>query len=302
MSLVTVVVTYNASLWVEKCFGSLVNADIPDHYIIAVDNGSSDATCQILQTQFPAVELIRNTSNMGFGKANNIGLKKALDLNADCLLLNQDAWFATGELEKLVSKVDMLKSFTLLSPLHKNVSGDLDQNFQSYLKPKLTPHIISDALTNTLKEVYETSYVNAACWYIKYDTLKKVGGFNPLFFMYGEDDDYLNRLRYHHLQIGILPDVAVTHDRKVISYLNKTNAQLRMFYKHKYLAILSNPQLITVKALLRLFQNLYRDSKILLIKKRMFGIPLISFFKTILKLHLVIKYRKLSKHTGPAFL
>lgn len=72
-SVISIVITYNGEKWVDACFSSLTNAKLSNHTILAVDNGSTDRTIQILEDKFPSVKIIKNKSNLGFGKANNIG-------------------------------------------------------------------------------------------------------------------------------------------------------------------------------------------------------------------------------------
>ena len=54
--------------------------------------------------------------------------------------------------------------------------------------------------------------VNAAAWLIPKKTLEIVGGFSPLFFLYGEDDNYCQRVKFHNLKIGICPGSYIKHD------------------------------------------------------------------------------------------
>ena len=49
---------------------------------------------------------------------------------------------------------------------------------------------------------------------IPVSVLKKVGGFSPLFYHYGEDKDFVNRLTYHDYQVGYSPQVFGNHDRE----------------------------------------------------------------------------------------
>jgi N-acetylglucosaminyl-diphospho-decaprenol L-rhamnosyltransferase len=87
-----IVITYNGAKWVEGCFGSLMQSSVPLN-IIAVDNASSDNTVALIKNKFAGVALIESGTNLGFGKANNIGLKRAAEDNADFIfLLNQDAF------------------------------------------------------------------------------------------------------------------------------------------------------------------------------------------------------------------
>ena len=77
MKIYTIVVTYNGEKWVDKCFGSLQQSNIPVH-IVAIDNASTDGTIKKIKNDYPEVEIIINKKNIGFGQANNIGLQRAL--------------------------------------------------------------------------------------------------------------------------------------------------------------------------------------------------------------------------------
>ena len=72
--LTIIIVTFNSSEVIGKCLENL-NADKYD--ILVVDNTSSDDTYKIVENSFPKVEIIRNNQNSGYGRANNIGLRRA---------------------------------------------------------------------------------------------------------------------------------------------------------------------------------------------------------------------------------
>ncbi len=59
-----------------------------------------------------------------------------------------------------------------------------------------------------------TEFVNAAIWLLSKNCIETVGGFNPCYFHYGEDDNYLERVKYHNLKIGILTTAFAVHDRE----------------------------------------------------------------------------------------
>lgn len=82
MKVNTIIVTYNGAQWIEKCLDSLHECKVKTHILI-VDNASTDNTLSIIREKYPEVELIESAKNLGFGKANNIGLRKALDERAD---------------------------------------------------------------------------------------------------------------------------------------------------------------------------------------------------------------------------
>ncbi|NNK80925.1 MAG: glycosyltransferase family 2 protein, partial [Flavobacteriales bacterium] len=76
-----------------------------------------------------------------------------------------------------------------------------------------SPTLITDALKQRLKDVYTLPFVNAAAWFIPRQTLEKIGGFDPLFSHYGEDDNFCQRLRFHGVKLGLVTDCFVRHDR-----------------------------------------------------------------------------------------
>jgi len=209
-----IVVSYNGMKWYSKCFQNLENSSIPID-IIAVDNASVDSSIDYIKKNFPKVLIIAQDSNKGFGKANNEGLKEALKQDADYVfLLNQDAWVEEDTIEKLIAVHKAQQDYGILSPMHLNGKGDeLDGGFQNYISPIYTPNFVSDQCLDKLNDVYETRFVNAAAWLISRKCLETIGGFDPIFYHYGEDNNYCQRVRYHGLKVGIVPTVRIYHDR-----------------------------------------------------------------------------------------
>lgn len=213
MLIYSIVVTFNAAKWLDKCLGSLVNSSILTK-ILVIDNKSTDGTTDQIRSKFPSVEIIETGQNLGFGKANNIGLNRALNENADYVfLLNQDAWVEIDTIQKLVSAQD--QDYGILSPVHLNGQGNaLDFKFAHYLVNSLTADFISDIFFNRVKPLYGMQYVNAAAWLLNMKCIETVGGFDSSFFMYGEDDNYMQRVKYYGFKIGICPEARIYHDRE----------------------------------------------------------------------------------------
>ncbi|MCG2794062.1 MAG: glycosyltransferase family 2 protein [Weeksellaceae bacterium] len=217
MKVFAIIVIYNGmqNSWIQKCFDSVINSTIAVQ-IIAIDNGSDDGSVAFIQENYPDIEFIISQENLGFGKANNVGLRKALDLGGDYFfLLNQDATVDPDTIEKLVQQSKLNPEYGVLSPLHLNGTGDaLDYNFSLYITPSHCPHLYSDFVLNRVADrVYECDFVCAAAWLITKESLRIVGGFSPVFYHYGEDDNYVHRLKYHRLKIGVYPKVCIYHDR-----------------------------------------------------------------------------------------
>ena len=232
MKVLTIVVLYNGSKWIRTCFSSLFRSTINDHHIIAIDNASTDNSVEIIRSEFPDVELIKLSNNIGFGRANNIGLQKAHDIEADYVfLLNQDAWVENKTIENLINIQQLNNEFGIISPLHFNTSDLLDENFLNYLLESTSIRsIMSDLCQNSLNDIYSIHFVNAAIWLISKDCYDKVGLFDNLFFHYGEDRNYSQRAIYHGFKIGVAISEKGWHDRK--SFRSKSISPI----KYKYLS------------------------------------------------------------------
>jgi GT2 family glycosyltransferase len=117
-------------------------------------------------------------------------------------------------LQQLTEQSRLHPGYGLLSPAHLNADGSaLDHGFANYVRADRCPGFISDAYLQKLKSVYSLPFVNAAAWLLTRACLEKTGGFNPMFFMYGEDLDYSQRVLFHRLRIGIVPGARIFHAR-----------------------------------------------------------------------------------------
>ncbi|QQV02143.1 MULTISPECIES: glycosyltransferase family 2 protein [Chryseobacterium] len=213
-----IIVTYNAMKWAEKCFTSLRQSSVPVHCIM-VDNGSTDGTQKYITANFPEVELIQSEKNLGFGKANNIGIEKAYQKGADFFyLMNQDAWIFNDSVEKLLNVYNLhpdKEEIGILSPMHIDGTGKkLDIFLDKYIAHNFETRLISDLYFQTLQPFYEISFINAAHWFLPKETIEIIGGFNPYFFHYGEDLEYVNRILFHKKKTFLVLESKVIHDGK----------------------------------------------------------------------------------------
>lgn len=198
----TIIVTYNFEPWLDKCIQSLLSSTYPNDVLI-LDNNSQDTTVQSIKQRYPSIRMIANSSNLGFGRANNVGLNIALEEGYDfAFLVNQDAWIASDCLEKLIAGCQ--DEFGIISPMHLDgTERKLDTGFADYIK------------NATEKDNYGVvPFINAAFWLLPTHVLKTIGGFSPIFFHYGEDKDYANRIRYHQLKTAFIKDAFAYHDRQ----------------------------------------------------------------------------------------
>lgn len=230
MKIFAVVVSYNGLKWYDRCFGSLEKSDIPVS-IVVVDNASTDNSIVFLKKNYPDIILIESRQNLGFARANNIGIKYALEKEADYVfLLNQDAWVETNTIAKLLKTFEINRSVGIASPIHLNGSyTNLDKGFFEYMDKEF----YSDCYMKRIKLFYEVKFVNAAAWMISKECIKKVGGFDTsLFFHYGEDNNYCQRVYFHGFRILISTQCTICHDRE---YRNDDDYTKGMLAKNPFL-------------------------------------------------------------------
>lgn len=211
-----IIVTWNGMKWIQRCLDALQKSTYPVT-ILMIDNLSTDNTVEYVKENYPEVRIIQSDNNLGFGQANNVGMRIALKENADYVyLLNQDAYVYPDMFEKLmdVAKSDSYNQYGIFSPLHVHASkSKLDKQFKDYIK-KVSPNIVEDSFLTSAKNVYSVNCVPAAGWLLPKKTLEKIGGFDPIFFHYGEDVNYAQRIHYHGYKIGIVPSSMMIHDRE----------------------------------------------------------------------------------------
>lgn len=302
MKVFVIIVTYNGDQWIEKCLASLRDSLFPISVII-IDNNSTDRTISIVKEQFSQFQFIETGSNLGFGKANNIGLEIALQQDADYVfLLNQDARVDSNCFHSLIQVHAANQQFGILSPMH--LSGDnttLEYKFIEYIQPNVCPGLVSDCILGKPGQVYETTFVNAAAWLVSKDCLQTVGGFDPIFPHYGEDVDFVERAKYFGFKIGIVPAARIWHDSKIVSWPEILQNRKRMLtiYVSELKSMggsLRSNLLVFAK---RHFDDL--TSQLLFRRFKMFGYKFGLLMDAILQLRKISKARKLSKVRG-AFL
>ena len=205
LNLFVIVVTYKGQCWYEQCFTSLRESKLPVRTIV-IDNASNDGTVEYIREHFPEIHVIESKENIGFGRANNIGIRYALSHDCDYVfLLNQDAWVDSNTLEELVCVHKKNPEYGILSPMHLTADrNNVENGLANYLNDyRITDaNFFQDLYFNRVNEVYESKYINAAGWLLPCRTIEIIGGFDPIFFHYEEDDDYLNRAYYHNIKVG----------------------------------------------------------------------------------------------------
>lgn len=204
-----IIVTYNGSRWIGACLESLRRER--EHQVIIVDNASHDDTVQIVERECPQALVIRSAQNLGFGRANNLGITRALEMGAEYVfLLNQDTTVQEGAIAHLVGCMDRHPDFGVLSTLLLSYDGQgLPTLLFQYMEQG--GQFMLDLLAQKTSDVYSATFVPATAVLVRRAALQQVGGFDPLFFLYGEDVDLCRRMREAGWRLGVVPRAVVRH-------------------------------------------------------------------------------------------
>lgn len=190
--------------------------------IFVVDNASSDGSVEAIRQSFPAVQVIENRRNLGFGAANNVALAQAR--GRFILFVNSDAIMLPGSIGALCEYLDQHPEVGLVGPKLLNADGSMQHScfrFPSPLRSWLESLLISHVLTNQAfvgdyyRWAHDTErrvdFVSGACMLSRKEIYAKLGGFDERFFMYQEETDWQRRITAAGWKIVFFPGATVTH-------------------------------------------------------------------------------------------
>jgi N-acetylglucosaminyl-diphospho-decaprenol L-rhamnosyltransferase len=219
MDLSIIVITHNTREMVIDCIKSVIGETKALSYeIIVLDSGSSDASVEAIRAQFPDVKLIASKENLGFATANNIAAKHArgrrlLLLNPDTVILNH----AIDRLYEFAEKAPERKIWggrTVFGDGSLNVSCRPDITLWSLFCFAVGLNVLFDPETYGRWKVDAVRSVDmvVGCFFlIDHDLWQSLGGFDPIFFMFGEEADLCIRARALGAQPTVTPDATIVH-------------------------------------------------------------------------------------------
>src|SRR5262249_12013968 len=175
-----------------------------DYEIVVVDDRSSDDTVEIVRRMYRDVRVFANDTNVGFGKTVNVGLRAA---RGGCILvLNNDTWMHEGALDAMIGYLDAHPDTGIVGPRVLNSDGSLQQQCRrrvptpgaallyftgvAKLFPK-NPRIAGYLMTAADEsQTIEVDSVSGACLMVRREVLDRIHGFDPEYYLYGEDMDF----------------------------------------------------------------------------------------------------------------
>lgn len=220
-----IIVSYDSTHDLEACLGSLAGSPpAVDHEIVVVDNASSDGTPAYVRQRWPGVRLIEAGGNVGFARANNIGIRQSF--GELVLLLNPDTIVPAGAIDRLVAVLDASPAAAIAGPRIIDQHGRSELSFGRMISPLaelrqkllVTGHerglpVLSAAVERMTRRSRPVDWVTAACLLIRRADLEAVGLFDERFFLYTEDVDLCASVRARGRQVLFAATVEIVHLR-----------------------------------------------------------------------------------------
>ena len=211
-----VIVTYNNRADVAGLLADL-RAHAPGRLTIVVDNASPDDTASLVETEFPEVQLIRNSANVGYARAVNQGFARSA--SPYVFLLNPDIRIGSAEVfEALQRCLDTEPRVAVAGPLQfKDGRRRPHLNFTwSYWTPRAFKIYASHLLGRELRQTapVRVTFLNAGCLFVRRSAFEAVGGLNEQYFLYGEEPDLFLKLARHGYECRLVHRVSVMHARE----------------------------------------------------------------------------------------
>lgn len=214
-SVCAVIVNYNGGTMLTECVRSVLASTVPVAVVVS-DNGSADGSIERLRATLgtdPRINIIRNDSNVGFAKGNNVALP--LCRSDYVLCLNPDAVLATGCIEKLVRAAAEHRDFACFAArmVQHGHPELLDGAGDAYHVSGLVWRCgygarVEGSAYGQPREVFSAC---AAAALYRREAIEAVGGFDEDFFCYLEDVDLGFRLRLAGHRCLYVPDAVVHH-------------------------------------------------------------------------------------------
>ena len=249
-----VIVVWNAKKYVLECLDSLHNhSGQACSEIIVVDNASTDGTPELIERLYPEIKLIRNAENLGFAKANNIGI--AASSGDYICLVNSDVKFISDSISALLQYLGQNPRIAMVGPKMLTPDGEVARSTMrfptlwNYFCRALGLDIVfkrSRAFGGFLMSDFDHQSTAAVevlnGWFllVRRSAIDRVGVLDPQFFMYGEDVDWCYRFRQAGERVVFLAGAEAIHYGGASSsnaplrfYLEMCRADWQLWRKHR---------------------------------------------------------------------
>lgn len=262
-----VIVNYNAGQFLTACIDSALAQVSQVSEVLVVDNASTDLSLELCAVHFPEepkLKIVRNTANLGFAAACNIGITRAT--GAYVLFLNPDCVLSAGSLQRMVQVLEINPDVGMVGGLLINEDGteqaggrraaptpwrSFVRAFGLYRFAEYWPrlffdfHLHKQALPD---HPIEVEAISGALMLVRREAIEDVGLWDEGYFLHCEDFDWCMRFRQKGWKILFVPAAPVMHHKGICSRSrpifvewHKHKGMMRFyrkFFRHQYPGVL----------------------------------------------------------------
>jgi len=186
---ITIIITsFRSDKKINKC----INSIDPRCKILLIENSNNTELKDEIEKKFKNVECILTGKNLGYSKANNLGLKRVKTKFS--LILNPDIILENSALEIFLSTASKLKNFALMGPITNQANDFSDK---------------SDLKTN---EPFEVENIKGFAMFLNMEKFNSDDFFDENFFLFFEEIDICRRLKIKNEKIYIDPKIKIYHE------------------------------------------------------------------------------------------
>ena len=183
-----VITTFKSNKKIKNCLNSIDRQT----KVLIIENSNDTEIKKDIEKEFKNVEYVLAGSNIGYGRSNNIGLKKVTTKYA--LVLNPDTTLHPSALENFLETSKKISEFAIMAPYIQEEKNKRDTNYLKNVSPVQVPNVKGFAMFLNLSE------------------FKNVGFFDEIFFFYFEEIDLCRRLVEYGKKIYLVPDIKINHE------------------------------------------------------------------------------------------
>ena len=246
MDLSIIIVNYKTEAVTLKCLKSVFDADYQNYTVevIVVDNASGDGSAEAIKSAYPQINLIINDANLGFSKANNIGIRAA---KGDyVLLLNSDTEVRSDTISRCLDYIKRNPDIGALGCKVLLSDGSIDpackRSFPTPLSGVFHTLKLDRKFPNSKvfgaydltyldeNKIYSLHCITGAFMMVPMNVINAVGMLDEDYFMYGEDIDWCYRVKQAGYKVVYYPKAEITHYKRVSGFGKRNPKVVAAFY------------------------------------------------------------------------
>lgn len=227
-----VILNFNCEKFILDCLASVQKAKEKSDFeveTVVIDNGSIDNSVNLIKKNFPEMTILETHENLGFAEGNNVGIRYALQNDADyVLILNPDTLVDEHLLTFLMKAAKSDSQKGVLGPKIYFAPG-FEFHKDRYRKDEIGKVIyyaggkidwqnmiashrgVDEVDRGQFDQEMETDFVTGCCMLVRREVFDKIGPFDKKYFLYLEDNDFCQRAKRAGFRLVYVPKAKMFH-------------------------------------------------------------------------------------------